>query len=304
MHRLPSVRSLVHRLSVPVVAVALVAACGGGASSPSPTPKPSPVDPTPVIPSPSPIADGTYWLRMTSWQAIPPVNLFSFTPSAVIDASGLYIVPGAVPAIFPGPLVGPLFARQVSDAGREAIIGWAKELGLLSGKTDFIGDGGLPGGMTGRIELTVNGERITLSGLPDLAAPDPEPGSPQAFAELWRRVMNVNETLPGEIGPENPYTPAGYALLVGPAPDPQGMPVNIADWPLDDALATFGGPVADGTYRCGIVEGDDAAVLGAAIAKATQITQWTQDPSTSATFGLTVRPIVAGENPCAEVFGL
>ncbi|HYO43795.1 MAG TPA: hypothetical protein VES19_11410 [Candidatus Limnocylindrales bacterium] len=307
MHRLPSTRSAVRGLVLPIVAVALVAACGGGAGSPSPssTPQPPPVDPTPVIPTPSPIADGTYWLRMTTWQAIPPVNLFAFTPTAVIDASGQLILPGAVPAIFPGPLVGPLFARQVSEAGRETIMSWAKELGLLAGKTDFTGDGGLPGGMTGRIELTVGGERITLSGLPDLAAPDPEPGSPQAFAELWRRIASLSETLPGELGPEGPYTPAGYALLVGAAPEPQdGLSGGIADWPLEESLATFGGPVANGTYRCGIVDGEDAVTLGAALGQANQLTQWTQDPTTSATFGLTVRPIVAGENPCVEVFGL
>ena len=308
MHRLPPVHSVIRRLVLPIVAVALVAACGGGAASPSSSPLPAtnpPVDPTPVIPTPSPIADGgTYWLRMTTFQAIPPVNLFAFTPTVVIDGSGRLIVPGAVPAIFPGPLVGPLFARQVSDEGRETILGWAKELGLLSGETDFTGGNTIPGGVTGQIELTVDGRLIALSGLPELVAPDPEPGSPAAFGELWRRIASLPETLPGELGAEAPYTPTAYALLVGPAPDPQGMPVEIADWPLDEPLATFGGPVQDGTYRCGLVEGEDAAALGAAFANATQITAWTQDPTTSATFGLTVRPIIAGENPCAEVFGL
>ena len=93
MHRLPAARSVSRRLVLPIVAVALVAACGGGAASagPSSSPKP-PVDPTPVIPTESPTADGTYWLRMTSWQAIPPVNLFALTPAVVIDGSGKLIV--------------------------------------------------------------------------------------------------------------------------------------------------------------------------------------------------------------------
>jgi hypothetical protein len=306
MHRLPSTRSVTRRVGLPVVVVALVAACGGGAASPpaSVSPRPAPEDPTPVIPTPSPIAGGTYWLRMTTSQAIPPVNLFGVTPTVVIDGSGQLIVPGAVPAIFPGPLVMPLFGRQVSEAGRATILGWAKELGLLTGETDFTGGGGLPGGVTGRIELTVDGRLVALSGIPDANGASPKPGSPEAFADLWRRISSLSETLPGELGAETPYTPTAYALLVGPVPDPQGMTPAIADWPLDVAIGTFGGPVANGIHRCGLVEGDDAAVLGAAFAKATQITPWTQDPSTSATFGLTVRPIVAGENPCAEVFGL
>ncbi len=309
MIRLPSpATTLAARVALPILTVALVAACAGGAASPSASSSPGStlLDPTPVIVSPttSPGTGEGYWLRMMTRQAISPVNSFGVQPTAVIDGSGLYIVPGVVPAIFPGPLVVPLSSRQVSDAGRETIIGWAEELGLLSGQTDFTGGGGLPGGVTGQIELTVDGSTVTLSGFPDVAAPDPEPGSPQAFGELWRRIASLPETLPGELGPEAPFMPAGYALLVGPPPDPQdGLVGAVADWPLDESLATFGGPVANGTYRCGLVEGQDAVTLGASLARANQLTQWTQDPATSATFGLTVRPIVAGENPCAEVFG-
>ncbi len=287
-------------LSVTVVAL-LVAACGG----PLPTPAgPTPAPPTPVIATPSPGADGpTYWLRMTSWQAIPPQNLFSFPPAAVITGDGRYLVPGAMLAIFPGPLVMPLVAHQVSETGRETIIGWARELGLLAGRTDFVGELGLPGGMTGRIELTVDGRLVTLTGVPEVDGVL-EPGTPVAFAELWRRIASLPATLPAELGPEQPYTPAAYAILVGPPPGPQaGIPGSIADWPLEIPLASFGAPVMDGSYRCGLADGEDAAILRPALEAANQLTQWTQDPETSATFGLTVRPIVAGENPCAEVFG-
>lgn len=285
-----------------IVVTLVVGACSDTTASPVPGSTSAP--PTPVIATPTPGPIGaTYWLRMTSWQAIPPQNLFAFTPAAVITGDGRLLLPGAVPAIFPGPLVMPLFARQVTAAGREAIIGWARELGLLSGKTDFVGDLGLPGGVTGRIELTVDGQLVTLNGVPEVDGVL-EPGSPAAFAELWRRVASLPETLASELGPEEPYVPTAYAILVGPPPEPQaGLPGSIADWPLEIPLATFGGPVLDGSYRCGLVDGEDAAILRPALEAANQLTQWTQDPATSATFGLLVRPIVAGENPCAEVFG-
>ncbi len=302
--RLPSTIPAARRLVLPFVAVALVAACGGGAASPSPAP-PSPVNPTPVIPVPSPAEGATYWLRMTTFQAIPPVNLFAVPPTATITGDGQYLVQGAVPAIYPGPLVMPLFGRQVSDAGRAQILAWADELGLLSGQTDFTGDGGLPGGITGKIELTVDGRLVALTGLPDAASPDPKPGSPEAFGELWRRISSLPQTLPGELGPEQPYTPTAYAILVGQPPAPQdGMTTSLMDWPLDTPLATFGGPVANNSARCGLVEGEDAATLTPALAQANQLTMWTQDPEFSVAYGLTVRPIVAGENPCAEIFGL
>ena len=302
--RLSSAIPAARRLVLPFVAVALVAAFGGGAASPTPAP-PSPENPTPVIPVPSPGEGGTYWLRMTTFQAIPPVNLFAVPSTATITGDGQYLVQGAVPAIYPGPLVMPLFGRQVSDAGRAQILAWADELGLLSGKTDFMGDGGLPGGITGQIELTVDGRLVALRGLPDASSPDPKPGSPEAFGTLWQRIANLPQTLPGELGPEQPYTPNAYAILVGEPPAPQdGMTASLMDWPLEMPLATFGGPVANNTARCGLVEGEDAATLTPALAQANQLTMWTQDPEFSVAYGLTVRPIVAGENPCAEIFGL
>ena len=294
----PPIRSLA------VTAVAfVVVACGGAAPTSIPS-SPTSAPPTPVIPTSTPDPGGaTYWLRMTTWQAIPPQDVFSFTPAALITGDGRYLVPGAVPAIFPGPLVMPLFSRQLSDAGRKQILGGADELGLLSGKLDFAGETGLMGGVTGRIELTVDGRLVTLTGIPE-ADGALEPGSPAAFAELWRRIASLPETLASELGPEEAYTPAAYAILVGPPPAPQaGIQGSIADWPLETPLATFGGPVLDGSYRCGLVDGEDAAALRPALENATQLTQWVQDPETSAAFGLTVRPIVAGENPCAEVFG-
>lgn len=297
---LPTLTAAIRRAVPLLLVVFLVAACGAGPDSTAAPPD----EPTPVIAPPSPDAAGGYWLRAKTFQAIPPVNLFAVPPTAVITGDGLYLVQGAVPAIFPGPLVMPLFGRQVSDAGRAQILAWADELGLLSGQTDFTGDDGLAGGITGQIELIVDGRQVVLTGLPDVAAPDPEPGSPEAFGELWRRIADLPQQLPDELGAEATYTPTAYALLVGPPPEPQdGLTSTIADWPLETPLATFGGPVQGGSYRCGLVEGEDAATLRPALEQANQMTQWVQDPETSATFGVTVRPIVTGENPCREIFG-
>ena len=69
-------------------------------------------------------------------------------------------------------------------------------------------------------------------------------------------------------------------------------------------LATFGGPVANNSARCGLVEGEDAATLSAGPRAGQPADAVDPGPEMSATYGLTVRPIVAGENPCAEIFGL
>jgi hypothetical protein len=288
------------------VALATIVVAGCAATSPAPSTGQTPAPPTPVIPveSPStdPTADGAYWLRLSTTQAIPPLDRFMVGPTAIITGDSQYLVPGAVPAIFPGPLVFPSFASEVSEDGKAQILAWAEELGLLNGQADFTGNGAIPGGVTGVVELTVDGSRITFRGIPD-STEGGDPGSPASFAEFWRRVSSLPQTLAGELGPEQPWTPDGYAILVGPPPQPQaGIPGTIADWPLDTAIGEFGVEVADG-YRCGTVYGDDAATLAPALGAANQLTQWTQDPTTSASFGLTVRAIAFDEDPCAEVFG-
>jgi hypothetical protein len=148
---------------------------------------------------------------------------------------------------------------------------------------------------------------VTLTGTPSdgTVIPDPQPGSPEAFTELWRRLADLPGNLDAELGPEAPYTPAGYALLIGPAPVPEeGMQAGVMVWPLETPVNDFGSPVLSDTQRCGLAVGEDGVVMGEALGQANQLTQWTATPETSATFGLTVRPIVGGEDPCAEVFGV
>ncbi len=165
----------------------------------------------------------------------------------------------------------------------------------------------MPGGITGRIELTVDGSLVTLTGIPGEmpVAGDVVPGTPAAFSSLWWKLADLPGNLNTELGPEGPYTPAGYAILIGQAPAPEpGMGGDVMVWPLDTPVNEFGAPVMSGSERCGVVTGQDAVTMGEALGQANQLTQWTATPETSATFGLTVRTIVAGEDPCAEVFGV
>ena len=275
-------------------------AIGGSAASPG-TPTPSPQ------PSPDP---GTYWLRATYRQALPPLDVFGQLPMVVITGNGTVVAPAPVPAIYPGPAVVPLSGRTISEAGRLAIVNAARTLGLLGGSGDFTGGRIAPGGVTGRLELTVDGRRLTIAGNPQAptgctSSPcNPPAGSPAAFAELWRRLGDLQSWIGPELGNQGTYDPPTYAVLVGPAPngDP-ALPQAPAIWPLPQPIALFGGPVANGQARCGLVSGTDAATFRVALQNANGLTPWHQDVSTNATFGLTVRPMVPGEDACRETFG-
>jgi hypothetical protein len=286
-----------------VTTLVVAGACGLGSAT-----DPSPAAPT-LAPQPSAAAD-TWWLRATTRQAIPPVGRFGVPPVAVVTGDGTYITVGPTDAMYPGPALPNLIGRPIDEAGRARILAEAQRLGLLSGQTDFTGGAGMAGGITGQIELTVNGDRVTLTG--DLEASiqcittpcDPPPGTPAAFAEMWSRLQEPESGLGDSIGPEAPYVADAYALLIGPPPPPElAIPTPVIDWPLETAAGGFGVPVANNTRRCGNAIGDDAAAIRPALEQATQASPWSQDPTTSATFGVVARPFVPGEDPCAETFG-
>jgi hypothetical protein len=285
---------------LPLLAVvaALVVGCAGGSGAAS------------TQPSPSSLASAsTAWLRASTLQGDSPVNRFAVGPTAVITADGTYVTAVPADAKDPKPLLPTLVGKSLSDAGREAIQVEAKRLGMAGRKTDFRGVLGLPGAVLGRLQLTVDGEPITLIGEPDsklLCIPqfcDPVPGTPEAFGELWRKVADPTKWLADDLGPETAFVPSSYALLVGPSPGSDGAGASIADWPLATPLATFGAEVANGARRCGIVSGADADTLRPALEEATVRTRWIQDAGSSAAFEIAVRPIIAGEDPCAQVFG-
>ena len=164
------------------------------------------------------------------------------------------------------------------------------------------------GGKLGQLQLVVDGVPYDLTGDPSrlvrcdpgARCPNPTPGTPEAFAAFWARLADVPGWLGAEAGAPTPAAPVGYAILVGPPPAPGITTPAPVVFPLPGSLASFGAPVlTDARLRCGSVTGEAAALLRPALEAATSATQWVDEPTTSATFGLTVRPILPGdEDPC------
>jgi hypothetical protein len=286
------------RLGV-AAAVVLVAACGstGGTTGTSPGGSAEP--------------DTGYALRAVVTQAIPPTARFTWLPYAFISTDGIVVTQGAVPAIFPGPLVAPLFGAQLSDAGYDQVVERARSLGLLEGSGDFSPANPMPGSMTGTIELMADGALHEITGDPNaniqcITTPcDAAPGTPEAFGSFWLDLGNLRGLVGDQLGPDAEYHPEGYALLVGtPPPDDSGIEPHVVDWVLDTSLADIGEPIgADQFPTCGTVRGDDAATLEAAFAGANQLTMWLDD-SVSEPVSMTVRPLLPGDDPCRDLFGI
>jgi hypothetical protein len=279
--------------------IALVAACGSAGGTPG------------VSPGGSPGAAAAYALRAVVAQAIPPTARFTWLPYAFIGTDGIVVTQGAVPAIFPGPLVAPLFGAQLSDTGYEQVVERARSLGLLGGSGDFSPPNPMPGSVTGTIELTADGAMHEITGDPNaniqcITTPcDAAPGTPEAFGSFWLDLGNLRGLVGDQLGPDVEYHPEGYALLVGtPPPDDSGIEPHVVDWVLDTPLAEIGEPIgADPFPTCGIVRGEDAATLKAAFSRANQLTMWVDD-SVSQPVSMTVRPLLPGDDPCGNLFGI
>ena len=288
------------RSPVPLLAAIalLLAACSVGPGAPNAT----------ATSSPDPAAS-TYWLRMTTTQAIAPLELFGRMPVLAITGDAVAVTPGPVAEIYPGPLVPPLIGRRVTEAGRARIVEAARDAGLLDWRSDFTGDALIAGGETGRIELTVDGRRVSITGDPSahiecITTPCvPASGTPAAFGDLWRQLTDLGSWLRAELGPEVAFVPPAYALLVRPAPEGMpDLPQAPAVWPLEIPLATFGMPVANGTARCGTVGGAEAWTLRPVLEAANTLTPWIQRADSVEQLSITVRPLVPGEDACVEVF--
>jgi hypothetical protein len=287
--------------------VALIAAaCGSSTPSPSPSASGSPAPDGSTGP-----ATG-FRLRATLVQALPPLDTFTWTPMLLISDDLVAIQAGAIPLIFPGPLVTPLLGAQLTEQAWGKLESEARAAGLLSGETDFTGGALVPGAEAGRLEIVVGGTTYDLTGDPGkvtFCGDRPcaaEPGTPAAFATFFSLLGNLPAWV-GGVGAQQPWVPAGYAVIAGPAPaaDPQ-LPQAVLPWPFGGPSAEFGDVVSgDPTRRCGIVMGDEAAALTAALGAANQLTPW-RDPAApddpGSLLGLTIRPLLPGDGDLCAPF--
>ena len=284
------------RATAVALATVLLAACGA-AASPSPSPEPEPP------------AEAKIRLRVTAVQALPPSATFNWMPQVLITLDGKVLQAGAIPAIFPGPLVNPIFERQLSADGWARIVDAARAAGLLGINRDFTGGQMPPGSQATRLELVADGRVYDLIGdagrqIVCVQAPcNAPPGTPEAFAGFVNQLYDVVTMVgAGNLGPERPHDPVGYAVLVGGPPDDQGLDQPVIDWPFPAGFAAFGQPLADGTGgRCGTISGADVGLVQPAFTAATQITPW-RDPVDDTQHGLIVRPLLPGDgDPCESL---
>ncbi len=302
-------------LATVLTTAALVAACAGAPSAlPSTQPpgsSPSPAASAAVSPAPSaqPSTSGLLSallvLRVESVGGlIAPGFARAQLPSVSVFADGRIIVPGAVPMIYPGPLVMPLFVRSVGTAGAAAILKTAKEAGLANADATYpaLGVADMPSTV---ITVVHDGTRTkTTFGALSAGAPQNGPPSEAALRSAALALIDHLTTEDAHWGPSTasvPFEPTGYRVWVTPgapqASDPSLQRQPVA-WPLSSPLASFGAPDPSQNQptRVGDVVGTDAGLLGPVVTTATQITPFS---SAGAVYTLVVRPLLPDEAAAA-----
>ena len=281
----------------------ILAGCVGGGSSPSS-----------AITHP---AGAKLILRIeTGGGFLPSGASFSQLPSLSLYGDGRIIVPGAVPAIFPGPALPPLLVRRLSEAGIQAVLRDVTATGLFATNQRFEGAGAFVADAgTTVYTLHADGRDVSVAvyglGTFDLSHPPAglgggELAAHRALARLSQRLGTLDTWLPAGAwveGESRAFTPDALRLLVRNAdtdpPDQSGIANQLVSWPIAADAATFGQPVAQPVgSRCGVITGGDAAAWLAVLQRANQLTRFTADGHR---YEVTSRPLLPDEDPSCSV---
>lgn len=296
-----------HRRYAPLIAVALglvllLASCAGagGGGSASPGTDDGAID--------HPSGADELVLRMENAGGfVMPEFLFGAVPGFSLYGDGTVIVPGAVPAIYPGPALPPLQARRLSEAGIQAILEKVAQTGIFVSNVRFDGAQMMIADAADTV-FTLNADdrsvEVSIYGLgaldPQSAPPDMperEVAAHAALGELSNALVGLDTQLGADAWVDeawHPYQPSALRISVRPADgDPLDGTETFAPWPIEgEDPATFGEPGTMPDARCGALSGDAAAAWIAALGAGNQSTRFTANEHR---YAVTARPFLPDE---------
>lgn len=216
-------------------AASLVAACGSDDVA-------APGAPLPAVSEPSqPIGDIAQSLRLEFGYyggfTTREVS-FQMHPALLVTAEGQVIQPGAVPAIYPGPLLPSDFTRSITPEGIDRLVTAVRAAGLLADVTYEV-DQNIADASTATLIVELDGmtyrhEAYALGagGPPGVSSEDSS--ERQAFAAFAEQLTDLAGLVGAEnLGVETPYVPDTYQLIAYPTDDLSGFDIEptLVDWP-------------------------------------------------------------------------
>ncbi len=290
-------------IATPVLAT-FVAACGDPNVEPAGSDPSVPANPSTTLPTgPVSIAHSadpeTAIIRIGSEGGFVPVDTYFVNiPSLVISGDGRAFVPGAVPAIFPGPLIAPMGVRSISEAGIQSLLAQASAAGLLDTPPDYTADTLVADAPDTVVRFNVASGSFEHRayalgfGVDDTGAPAEE--LTDARRTLLGYVLELGDLAStvgaAELGAEVVFEPAAYRLRATPVTEAElaGLEPTptIVDWPSSTGLDL---------ERAGDCAQLDAVAAGRLFTDADQLTHFRQG---DAVYRIAVAGVLPGDPVC------
>jgi hypothetical protein len=219
---------------------------------------------------------------------VPMEVAFQQTPSVLVSGDGRLFTPGAVPAIYPGPLLPAVFTQSISEAGIQQLLAAADEAGLFA-DVEYDTPTQIADASTARVVINVNGETYVHEAYAlGFELPDEEV-SPEreALAAFVQQLQTLEPVDPAELGDQTIYEPTDYGIQAQPIDDlsaygGDGIEPTVVPWPSDAGVA-----LADAT-ACTLVP---AKGVGDTLMEANQLTFFDEDGQT---YQVLAKPILPG----------
>jgi hypothetical protein len=226
---------------------------------------------------------------------VAPDSLFSRAPALLITGDGRALTTGAVPAIFPGPLLTPMIAQSITDVGVQTVLSTAQAAGLLTTPPSY----DLPGGVAVAdaadtvVTLAANGSTyvhrayaLDLTASQDIAATGPRRALAKFVAQLGDLATFVGADQLGSVGAFAPKAYRARATPEQPSPTTDQPAPTLVAWPSSAGVAL------KDAATCVTI---DTAKVGDLFAKATQLTYFTED---GVTYRVAVAQVLPGDPAC------
>jgi hypothetical protein len=295
-------------LTVPVaLAAPLLAACGGDGVEPAGGPidttpgdttpgDTTPGDTTPATGAPAggiehPTGAEDVVVRLGDEGGFVPVGVaFINQPSVLITGDLRVIEPGAMAAIFPGPMIRPLFERTITEDGLQTLLALADENALLQDPPEYETNSMIADAPTTVVTLVAAGGTFSHRAYA-LGFDDEDDADRQTLNTFSQALRDLPGTVgEAELGEQQPYVGAQYRFMT--------MPVNIDDYASSEPSPEVRDWPADAPVRladaaeCALLDASDVETLLA------DTTEWTFFTDSDITYQLFVAHVLPGDAAC------
>jgi hypothetical protein len=175
---------------------------------------------------------------------VPAGHAFVNTPSLLISGDGRVFTQGAVPAIFPGPLLPTVLVRTITQGAIQSVLRIVDGAGLLADPPDYTGGGNVADAPSTVLTIDTDGAVYVHSAYA-LGIGDPESPARQKLLDVTTKLGDIEQAAgAANLGPDQPFVPTAYrfqARVVDPTELTSQDPApTIVDWPAQSSMSLAG----------------------------------------------------------------